>query len=80
MTTVRPEKMVDSSKFLQEVEQFSKTTGSDYMDSLIHVAQDRGMEIETVASMVKTSSKAKAFLQESAERLNYLPKTARLPV
>ncbi len=78
--TVRPAKMLDSSAFLKEVEEFSRETGTDYMEALMHIAEERGMEVETVASMVKSSSKAKAFLQESAENLNYLPKVGRLPV
>lgn len=78
--TVKPLKMLDSSVFLQEVEKFSRDTNTDYMESLMHIAETRGMEVETVASMVKSSSKAKAYLQESAENLNYLPRISRLPV
>lgn len=78
--TVKPERMVDSAKFLEEVSTFSTETNSSYMDAVIHVAERRGIEIETAAAMIKASSKAKAALQESAEDLNYLPRTARLPL
>lgn len=78
--TVKPERMVDSAKFLEEVSTFSAETNSSYMDAVIHVAERRGIEIETAAAMIKASSKAKAALQESAEDLNYLPRTARLPL
>jgi len=80
MSLIKPEKMVDSAQFLQEVDQFSRATSCGYMDAVIHVASLKGIEIETAAAMIKTSSKAKAFLQESAEELNYMPKSARLPV
>lgn len=80
MALVKPEKMVDTTQFLQEVEQFNRATGCGYMDAIIEVAEKWGIEIETAAAMVKTSSKAKAFLQESAEDLNYMPRSARLPV
>lgn len=76
---VIPEKMVDSGKFLEEVNRFCLETSSNYMDAVLHIAELRGIEVETAASMIKASSKAKASLQESAEELNYLPKTARLP-
>lgn len=77
---IRPAKMIDSGHFLQEVERLTNETGCDYMEAVIHLAEAKGLEIETVASMIKGSSKAKSVLQESAERLNYLPKTARLPI
>lgn len=80
MKKVRPEKMVDSSGFLAEVTDFVKATQSSYMDAVLHIAEKRGIEIETAASMIKSSPRAKANLQECAEDLNYLPKTARLPV
>jgi len=50
------------------------------MDAVIHIAGLKGIEIETAAAMIKTSTKAKAFLQESAEDLNYMTRTSRLPV
>lgn len=77
---VKPEKMVDTTLFLQEVDQFNKETNCGYMDAVVHIAELKGIEIETAAAIIKTSSKAKAFLQESAEDLNYMPRSARLPV
>lgn len=79
-TVIKPEKMVDSAKFLQEIDAFNRETNCGYMDAIIHVAEVWGVEIETAAAVIKTSTKAKAFLQESAEDLNYLPRSARLPV
>jgi hypothetical protein len=80
MSLIKPEKMVDTTQFLQEVDQFSRATSCGYMDAVIHVAGLKGIEIETAAAMIKTSTKAKAFLQESAEDLNYMTRTSRLPV
>lgn len=80
MSLVKPEKMVDTAQFLQEVDQFSRATSCGYMDAVIHIAGIKGIEIETAAAMIKTSSKAKSFLQESAEEMNFLPRTSRLPV
>lgn len=80
MPLIKPDKMVDTAQFLQEVDQFSKSTSCGYMDAVIHIAEIKGIEIETAAAMIKTSTKAKAFLQESAESMNYLPRTSRLPV
>jgi hypothetical protein len=77
---LKPQRMLDTSSFLADVDKFAKETGTDYMDAIIHIAEERGLEIESVASIVKGSPKAKAVLQESAEKLNYLPKVARLPV
>lgn len=68
-----------NEKFVKEITSLVNG-GVSYMDAIIHYADHHGLEIETVASMVKSNSKIKANLQSNAEDLNYLPKTSRLPV
>jgi hypothetical protein len=38
------------------------------------------MEIETVANIIKMSTVVKANIQLEAEALNFIPKTAHLPI
>lgn len=68
-----------NEKFVKEINALV-SGGVNYMDAIIHYAENHGLEIETVASMVKSNSKIKANLQSNAEDLHYLPKTSRLPV
>jgi len=77
---IKPEKMLDSSEFLKEVESHMTKWKCTYMEALTHITEKRGLEIEAVAPIIKSSVKAKALLQEDAEKLNYLPKIDRLPI
>jgi hypothetical protein len=42
--------------------------------------EKNGIEIETAASLIKSSSKIKAKIQNEAEEMNYLPRSAKLPI
>jgi|TARA_R100000479_G_C6247550_1_gene151134 hypothetical protein len=48
------------------------------MDAILHYCDQNGMEPETAAQLVNT--KLKAQIREEAEVLNFLPKTAKLPI
>ena len=48
------------------------------MDAVLHYCDQNGMEPETAAQLV--NSKLKAQIREEAEELNFLPKTAKLPI
>jgi len=73
------ENVITSSKFIKEVEEFVLRTKEPYLDAIVHLAQKNGIEIETAASIVKSSMVLKSKLQVEAENLNYLPKKAKLP-
>jgi hypothetical protein len=74
------ENVIVPSKFIKEVEEFVTRTKESYIDTIIHLAGKYGIEIETVASIVKSSMVLKAKLQAEAEDLRYLPKKAKLPI
>lgn len=73
------ENVIVPSKFIKEVEEFVLRTKESYLDAIVHLAQKNGIEIETAASIVKSSMVLKSKLQAEAENLNYLPKKAKLP-
>jgi len=50
------------------------------MDAVLLYADQNGLEIETVASIIRNSTKIKSKIQVQAEELNFLPKTSRLPI
>lgn len=64
---------------LQEIEKLTRD-GSDYLDAILHYCEKHDIEIESIARYIKKNVVLKARLQEEAEELNYLQKTARLPI
>lgn len=73
------ENVMTAAKFIKEVEEFVLRTKESYLDAIVHLANKNGIEIETAASIVKSSMVLKSKLQAEAEELNYLPKKAKLP-
>lgn len=73
-------KTANSDKFFGELEQLIQEHNLSYMDAIIHYCERNDVEIEVVASMVKNNPRVKLALQTEGEALNFLPKTAKLPI
>jgi len=71
--------MIVTDEFLEEVRKVANDDDVSFMEAVIEVCEMRGIEIEVAASIIKNSPKIKALIQEDAEKLNFLPKTKRLP-
>lgn len=71
--------ILDPTDFLAEVEELA-AEGVEYIDAVVEVATRRGIEIETAGAIIKKSELVKSRIQQEAEDLNILPKTARLPL
>ena len=67
-----------SSEFYIKIQKLVEQTKLSYMDAVLHYCDQNGMEPETAAQLV--NSKLKAQIREEAEELNFLPKTAKLPI
>ena len=67
-----------SSEFYIKIQDLVMKTKLSYMDAILHYCDMNEMEPETAASLVNT--KMKAQIREEAETLNFLPKTAKLPL
>jgi hypothetical protein len=52
----------------------------EYIDAVIYFCEQKGLDVETAASLIRNNSKLKASIQLEAEKLNYLPKTTQLPL
>jgi hypothetical protein len=52
----------------------------DYIDAVIDYCEKNKLDVEAIAAQIRNGTNLKAKIQESAENLNYLPKTTRLPV
>lgn len=66
--------------FQEEIDKLVKGKGMEYIDAVLHFCETTGMEIESAAALIKSSAKMKANIQNEAEDLNYLPKSAKLPL
>ena len=66
--------------FMIEIEKLVIEKRVNYIDAVVLFCEQRGMEVETAATLIKGSAKMKAKVQNDAEELNYLPKTRKLPI
>tara|TARA_B110000196_G_C20618429_1_gene418433 strand:- start:101 stop:325 length:225 start_codon:yes stop_codon:yes gene_type:complete len=67
-----------SSEFYIMIQELVEHTKLSYMDAVLHYCDQNGMEPETAAQLV--NGKLKVQIREEAEELNFLPKTAKLPI
>ena len=67
-----------SAEFYTKIVKLVQDTKLSYMDAVMHYCDLNNMEPETAAQLVNT--KLKAQIREEAEELNYLPKSAKLPL
>lgn len=70
-----------NSTFLTEVENMCRVNGVDTIDAVITWCEKNGVEVETVASIIKRDSSIRARIQAEAEACHAIKRTgARLPV
>ena len=67
-----------AKEFHVKIECIVQDTSMTYMDSVLFYCEQNGMEPETAGGLF--NGKLKQKIREEAEELNFLPKTARLPV
>lgn len=67
-----------ASELIVKIESIVQEKRITYMDAVLLFCETTGIEIESVASIIKSSPKLKVRIQEDAEQLNYLPKTRRI--
>jgi hypothetical protein len=67
-------------EFTKEIENLVRLKNMDYIDAVIYFCQQKGLDLESAASLIRNNSKLKASIQLEAEKLNYLPKTTQLPL
>lgn len=69
-----------SSEFAREIEQLVKRHSLEYMDAVLHYCEKNEIEIESIAALVRANQTLKSKIQIEAEDLNFLPRSARLPL
>ena len=73
-------KIKTPAAFAQEIEELVWKHDIEYVDAVLMYCNLNGIEVETAASLIKMNQALKGKVQIEAEILNYLPKTARLPI
>ena len=70
--------MYTSEQYNLEIEEIVERTQMSYLDAMLYHAEENGLECETVAGLINTKTKTK--LREEAEKLHFMPRTAKLPI
>ena len=71
-------KLKTPTQFSLMIEKLSRELKVGMMETVLHYCEREGMEVEAAAKLLNASVKGK--VQVEAEDLNYLPKSARLPL
>jgi len=66
--------------FQAEVEMVMRRHSLDFLDAVLMFCEQTGMEVETAGQLIRSSAKLKALAQSEAQTMNYLPKSAQLPL
>ena len=69
-----------AKEFYETIENIVWKYYISYMDAIVMYCEKNGIEIESIASLIKNNDNFKSRVQIEAEDLNYLPKTARLDI
>lgn len=78
--TLKFSKIMNTDHFYKEIDRLVNINGLSYMDAVVYFCEKNDVEIETAASLVKGNFRIKSHIQQEGENLNFLPKTARLPI
>lgn len=80
MIDLKFSKILNADTFYSEIEKLVANSELTYMDAIVYFCEKNEMEIETAAALVKGNFRFKSHLQHEGERLNFLPRTAKLPI
>jgi TusA-related sulfurtransferase len=70
-----------NSSFVEDIEKICRSHGVDVLDAAITWCEQRGVEVETVAALIKRDFALKTRLQAEAEAAHTIKQTgARLPI
>lgn len=75
-----PQLVNNSHTFFLEVIRIANNSNLSYIDAIIHYCTINEVEIEVVAKLIKTNPTLKTLVENEGQSLNFLKKTAKLPV
>lgn len=80
MSDLKFSKIMTSNSFYEEIDTLVSVHNLSYMDAIVHFCEKNEIEIEVAAAMIKENFRIKSTMQQEGEELNFLPKTAKLPI
>lgn len=82
MEEIIRDKVQDSTykTFFAEIERIREQDNIDYMEAIISYCERKEIDVEVAAKFINTNIAMKSKIREEAEDLNYLERTARLPI
>lgn len=72
--------MLKNNSFIEDIEMLCVDKNIEYIDAIIMWCEKNNLEIEYAAEMIKKHPLMKSKVQYEAENLNFLQKSARLPI
>tara|TARA_B100000029_G_C17511373_1_gene936398 strand:- start:121 stop:345 length:225 start_codon:yes stop_codon:yes gene_type:complete len=71
-------KLKTSMKFMEDIEHLVQRTKMSYIDAVLHYCEENHLEPETAGQLV--GGKLKQQIQEEAEDLHLVKRSAKLPI
>lgn len=69
-----------NTEFPSEIELIVKERRIEYMEAVILWCELNGLEVEFAGELIRRNAVLKSKIQMEAENLNFMKKTARLPI
>ena len=69
-----------SISFAEEIETLCIEKNIEYIDAIVYWCEKNNFEIEYAAELIKKHAVIKSKIQIEAENLNFIKKSARLPI
>ena len=73
-------KIKTSNTVLREIETIAYDKRISYIDAALYYCEKNNLEPDMVGDIIRASPIFKQMVQIDAEKLNFLPKVARLPI
>ena len=70
--------VMTTAKFSQMIEELAMDKRIPYMDAVVLYCEREDIEVEVAAKLINAVLKSK--IEAEAQNLNFLPKTAKLPI
>lgn len=69
-----------NSAFPMEIETIVQEKKIEYIDAVIFWCESNGLEVEFAGELIRRNNVLKSKIQYEAENLNFMKKSARLPI
>lgn len=72
--------VIDPMSFYRKIDELVTKRELNYIDAISYYCERNEIDIEIAAAIIKNNHRIVSILQTEGENLNFLPRTARLPI